>query len=192
MKKGTTAQTSAVTWPRSHSGKVARIQTQAPGFHAQSSAHSLDLQWGTLLGKESARPPSLAPQDPQNLLFQPVWCTPPVSPRRLLTLLTPGQNLTWAISAAISRASSLLTGNLPATISPLVWEASSRRSRSVSPLTWLRKYSLQGREWEARAQLGSQTDEAVSASVYLDLQRKKETTLFIPSVSLFSTASRKT
>lgn len=40
------------------------------------------LQGDALLGKESARPPSLAAQNLQNLLSPPVWCIPPASPRR--------------------------------------------------------------------------------------------------------------
>lgn len=50
--------------------------------------------------------------------------------------------LTWAIRATISRANSLLTGNLPLVISLLTWKARSNRSRSVSPLAWFWKYNL--------------------------------------------------
>lgn len=52
--KETKAQTTAVTWPKSHSGKAGSIQRQIFGFHVQCSVHNLYLQRRALLGKESA------------------------------------------------------------------------------------------------------------------------------------------
>lgn len=173
-----------MTWPRSHNGKVATTQPQN-WFHMQSSARSLYQQWGALLGKESASLHSQGQQSHPLLWYQRIyttlcfmlcgafylgvqrWCPNPPDLK---------QNLTWAIRAAISRASSLLTGNLPATISPLVWKASNSRSRSVSPLTWLRKYSLEGRVWEARsAGIPSRWGRLC---IYLFWFPRKETTLY--------------
>lgn len=75
IQKRTKAWIRKVSWPRSQQlGGWIQTGPWAPCSRC--------LQWGALLGKESARPPSLAPQNLQNLLFPPMWCILPVSSRR--------------------------------------------------------------------------------------------------------------
>lgn len=137
--------------------------------------------------QESARPPSLPTPWTCRIFWFPL-CGAHSSESKAgpLALQFCWSEPTWAIRAAISRASSLLTGNLPATLS--VSLGGSSRQLSLLSHLWLDSAQPTGEKEKPRTQLESQ---AMRLSLDLYILISKEKKFFIPFVSLFSTASRK-